>query len=67
LYLLARYYAETGKDSEPKLERTTEPLSSVFGLFTISDKNHFYENLVSSGRNHHNWQDILDDFKKLCP
>jgi len=67
LYLLARYYAETGKEYEPKLEETTEPLSSIFGLFTISDKNHFYETLVDSGRNHDNWQSILDDFKKLCP
>jgi Zn-dependent peptidase ImmA (M78 family) len=67
LYLLARYYADTGKDSEPKFDRTTEPLSSVFALFTISDKNHFYETLTASGRNHDNWQSILDDFKKLCP
>jgi len=66
LYLLARYYAETGKDNEPKLENTTEPLSSIFGLFTISDKNHFYETLSDSGRNHDDWQSILDDFKKLC-
>jgi len=67
LYLLARYYAETGKESAPKLEDTTEPLSSIFGLFTISDKNHFYETLSASGRNHEDWQSILDDFKKLCP
>jgi len=66
LYLLARYYAETGKECEPKFEETTEPLSSIFGLFTISDKNHFYENLIDSGRNHNDWQSILDDFKKLC-
>jgi Zn-dependent peptidase ImmA (M78 family) len=67
LYLLARYYAETGKEYDQKLEQTTEPLSSIFGLFTISDKNHFYETLVDSGRNHDNWQSILDDFKNLCP
>jgi len=65
LYLLARYYAETGNEYNPKLEATTEPLSSVFGLFTISDKNNFYENLASSGRNHADWQSILNDFKKL--
>jgi Zn-dependent peptidase ImmA (M78 family) len=65
LYLLARYYAETGKENDPNLERTTEPLSSIFGLFTISDKNHFYENLASSGRNHTEWQSILEDFKNL--
>lgn len=65
LYLLARYYAETGKDQEPKFEQTTDPLSSIFGLFIITDKNHFYETLAASGRNHENWQDILDDFIKL--
>jgi Zn-dependent peptidase ImmA (M78 family) len=66
LYLLACFYAETGKEYAPKFERTTEPLSSIFGLFTISDKNHFYENLANSGRNHTDWQSILDDFKNLC-
>ena len=66
LYLLASYYAETGMESEPKFEKATEPLSSIFGLFTISDKNHFYETLSASGRNHNDWQSILDDFKKLC-
>ena len=65
LYLLARHYAETGEEYNPKLEKTTEPLSSLFGLFIISDKNHFYDTLSSSGRNHNNWQEILDDFKKL--
>ena len=65
LYLLARYYAEKGIDHEPKFERTTDPLSSIFGLFIITDKNHFYETLSGSGRNHDNWQSILDDFKKL--
>lgn len=65
LYLLARYYAETGKEYDPKLEATTEPLSSIFGLFTITDKNHFYETLPESDRTHNNWQEILDDFKKI--
>ena len=67
LYLLARHYAETGEEYNPRLETTTEPLSSLFGLFTISDKNHFYETLAISGRNHNNWQEILSDFKNLCP
>ena len=66
LYLLARYYAETGKDHKPKFDQTTDPLSSIFGLFIITDKNHFYETLATSGRYHDNWQSILDDFKKLC-
>ena len=67
LYLFALYCAEKGMDNYSKYERTTEPLASIFGLFAISDKNHFYETLTASGRNHNNWQEILDDFKKLCP
>ena len=67
LYLFANYCAEKGIDKSFKYERTTEPLSSIFGLYIISDKNNFYENLAASDRNHNNWQEILDDFKKLCP
>ena len=65
LYLLARYYATTGIEHEPKFERTTEPLSSIFGLFIISDKNHFYETLADSQRSHDNWQELLEDFMRL--
>jgi hypothetical protein len=43
----------------------TEPLSSVFGIFTISDKNDFYANAHESGRNHENWEAILKDFLAL--
>ena len=65
LFFLARYYAKTGIEHEPKFERTTEPLSSIFGLFIISDKNHFYETLADSRRSHEKWQDILEDFKLI--
>jgi hypothetical protein len=49
----------------PVYEGTTEPLSSVFGIFTISDKNSFYANVLEAGRNHENWDSILQDFLKL--
>jgi len=49
----------------PIYEGTTEPLSSVFGIFTISDKNHFYANVLESDRNHKNWDSILKDFLAL--
>jgi len=49
----------------PVYEGTTEPLSSVFGIFTISDKNHFYANVLQSDRNHKNWDSILSDFLAL--
>jgi len=39
----------------------TEPLSSIFGIFTIMDKNDFYKD---RGRklNHNSWEKILEDF-----
>lgn len=49
----------------PVYEGTTEPLSSVFGIFTISDKNHFYSNVHESDRNHKDWNSILSDFLAL--
>ena len=46
-------------------EGDTEPLSSIFGIFTISDKNNFYANALESERNHENWDSILSDFLSL--
>jgi len=40
----------------------TEPLSSIFGIFTMSEKNDFYTNYDISLRNHTNWQELLDYF-----
>jgi len=40
----------------------TEPLSSIFGIFTMSEKNDFYANYDISTRNHTNWQELLDFF-----
>jgi hypothetical protein len=42
----------------------TEPISSVFGIFTIMDKNAFYES-CSELLNHDSWQSIVDSFVKL--
>jgi hypothetical protein len=65
LYLLAKYYNSNTKELNPKYEQTTEPLSSIFGLFIVSNKNSFYANLDSSGHKHDKWEDILDDFRKF--
>jgi hypothetical protein len=43
----------------------TEPLSSIFGIFTMSEKNDFYANYDSSARNHKSWQELLDSFIKI--
>jgi hypothetical protein len=65
LFLLASL--ESGKKDKrlPVYEGTTEPLSSIFGIFAISDKNDFYANARESGRNHEKWEDILKDFLDL--
>jgi hypothetical protein len=65
LFLLASLENKKTDKRIPVYEGTTEPLSSVFGLFTISDKNHFYANVLESDRNHNNWNDILSDFLAL--
>jgi Zn-dependent peptidase ImmA (M78 family) len=44
---------------------TTEPLSSIFGIFIISEKNDFYANYDATTRNHCNWQEILDCFVRI--
>jgi len=65
LFLLA-VKEQNKKDKRlPVYEGTTEPLSSVFGIFTISDKNQFYANALESERNHENWDSILNDFISL--
>jgi len=65
LFLLA-VIEQNKKDKRlPVYEGTTEPLSSVFGIFTISDKNQFYANVLESKRNHENWDSILNDFLSL--
>jgi Zn-dependent peptidase ImmA (M78 family) len=42
-------------------EAFTEPLSSIFGVFTILDKNKFYESCCSN-YNHKSWESIVSDF-----
>jgi hypothetical protein len=41
-----------------------EPFSSIFGIFTIMDKNDFYANHARK-LNHHSWDDIIKDFIHL--
>ena len=43
----------------------TEPLSSIFGIFTMSEKNDFYANYDFKLRNHDNWQELFDYFIKI--
>lgn len=50
--------------SEREYTDTHEPLSSIFGIFTIMDKNDFYAEKTSDLQ-HESWQRIVTDFKQL--
>jgi hypothetical protein len=56
-----------GKTDGSKLfdkTKLTEPLSSIFGIFTIMDKNHFYQE-EALNFNHHSWEEIVQAFVHL--
>jgi hypothetical protein len=51
--------------SEPFDKTTlTEPLSSIFGIFTIMDKNLFYQEAAKKF-NHHSWEELVRAFVHL--
>ncbi|GHU48930.1 hypothetical protein FACS1894200_06840 [Spirochaetia bacterium] len=62
LFLIAMRDIATKDKRKDVYEGTTEPLSSIFGIFTISDKNDFYKNIDDCEINHANWKAVLDDF-----
>jgi hypothetical protein len=64
LFLIALNDVANRRD-DPMYEGTTEPLSSIFGIFTIADKNDFYQNIAASGRNHPTWDSLLADFLQI--
>ena len=43
----------------------TEPLSSIFGIFTMSEKNDFYANFDVSIRNHKDWNELFESFLEV--
>lgn len=46
---------------EKDYEHNHEPISSIFGVFTILDKNDFYAKKTHLYQ-HRSWQEIIDDF-----
>lgn len=44
----------------------TEPLSTLFGIFAILDKNDFYATLKERQLLHKTWKAVIDDFKLLA-
>jgi len=61
LFLEAAADIITGQD----IGGRTEPLSTIFGIFTMSEKNDFYANFNKSARNHKDWQELFDYFIKI--
>jgi Zn-dependent peptidase ImmA (M78 family) len=57
---------EEKQDGSKPLDKTTltEPLSSIFGIFTVMDKNHFYKEIAPTF-NHHSWEEIVQAFVHL--
>ncbi|MDR3123669.1 MAG: hypothetical protein LBU16_07830 [Treponema sp.] len=65
LFIIELLNEEAADGSEPYDKTTgTEPLSSIFGIFTIMDKNHFYKERAISF-NHHSWEEIVQAFVHL--
>jgi len=65
LFLLAAFDKEKDQGTNINTEINTEPLSSIFGIFTMSERNDFYTNFDIAARNHKNWQEILASFLKI--
>jgi uncharacterized protein YjaZ len=57
---------ERTTDGSKSFDKTTvtEPLSSIFGIFTIMDKNLFYKEKAVNF-NHHSWKEIVQAFVHL--
>jgi hypothetical protein len=43
----------------------TEPLSSIFGIFTMAGKNDFYRNIKGSALNHSSGDEMIRSFLSL--
>jgi hypothetical protein len=68
LYLAARYTITPDATKADRLgTETTEPLSTIFGIFVVSNKNNFYDNLDAFAHKHDDWDSILNDFKIINP
>jgi hypothetical protein len=63
LFIIEMLNNGKGSDEESPLSQDfqTEPVSSIFGVFTILDKNHFYQE-YEKPFNHKLWEDIVKDF-----
>lgn len=65
LYLV-EYINNLSKEVRVDEKTNIEPLSTVFGIFAILDKNNFYSTLPERKLLHKTWESILEDFKLLA-
>jgi Zn-dependent peptidase ImmA (M78 family) len=65
LFIIELLNEEKTDGSEP-LDKTTrtEPLSSIFGLFTVADKTHFYKETAQKF-NYRSWEELVQAFVVL--
>lgn len=65
LYLI-EFLNNIDKDANFTEKTKTEPLSTLFGIFAILDKNDFYATIGEKNLLHSTWQAVIDDFKLLA-
>ncbi|MDR1218443.1 MAG: hypothetical protein LBK73_02410 [Treponema sp.] len=65
LFIIA--IANDARDPRKRLpsDTDTEPLSSIFGIFTMAGKNDFYRNIKNSSLNHSSWDEMTGSFLSL--
>jgi hypothetical protein len=65
LFIIELLNEEKPNRTEPFDKTTlTEPISSIFGIFTIMDKNHFYKD-IAPNFNYHSWEELIQAFIHL--
>jgi hypothetical protein len=65
LFIIESLNEKKTKESKPFGKTTlTEPVSSIFGIFTIMDKNHFYKD-IALNFNYHSWEELIQAFVRL--
>lgn len=61
LFYLAKVDAMYKAKGEKMYNTTVEPMSSVFAVFAMSEKNDWYANYNIALENHKDWKQILDN------
>ncbi|QKS91157.1 hypothetical protein [Treponema phagedenis] len=62
---MIEYINSIDKNANLTEKTNMEPLSTVFGILAILDKNDFYSTISDKQLLHKTWEDVLADFKQL--